>query len=166
MTTSRRRGAARLVVASGRVSPSAVTYEIHRADISRLCRLSCIILFLIQLRHFCHFRRVEAASIHPADIRDRIAFDVRRFDIQCVEYSFPRKRNVGCSRCLPADCLRCSGIVICFYIFRDRGYNSVPIAICNNNTSDYDVDTEQKLKKSSKIHYILIFLIVFPFLEF
>lgn len=31
-----------------------------------------------------------------ADIRGRIAFDVRhRFHIRCVEYSFPR--NVGCS---------------------------------------------------------------------
>lgn len=87
-----------------------------------LCRLSCIILFLIRPRHLCDFRRVEARSRSTtADIRDRIAFDVRhRVHIRCVEYSFPRKRDVGCCRYLPAGCLCRRGIVICFSYLRDR----------------------------------------------
>jgi len=102
----------------------------HTESIERICPVMPSILHntfpyptASSLRFPSRQRRPRSTT---ADIRGRIAFDVRyRFHIRCVEYSFPRKRNIGCS---PAGCLRYSRrrIVICFsYLCETGDCNSV-----------------------------------------
>jgi len=105
----------------------------HTESIERICPVMPSILHntfpypATSSSRFPPRRRRPRSTV--ADIRGRIAFDVRhRFHIRCVEYSFPRKRNVGCS---PIGCLRYPRrrIVICFsYLCETGDCNSAVIA--------------------------------------